>query len=317
MISASASASSIASAKEAGCAAGSTACAAATSGLRLLHPSRPRPQRVRKSATRAVRAPALFVAHRELACRSLGESPFLRNRSFGDRHDRLRCRALPGRRRRARRLGIVFGRQFRRDASDGGVEGGGIGVDVAGVLERPDPLPEIRLGDIQELEHRRRNVAILFEQPVVDFLDVVGELAELVQAHHPAAALDRVELPARRAQCLAVAGIALELRAIFENGVENLVGLDEKDLEELGVEPIGIRREESLGFRRQRGSRRRDRRAALGDGGNGGFQRDGAHGVVGAGGLDLGQRLELGQGPLRLIDELDVVDQRGIVDQSP
>ena len=148
----------------------------------------------------------------------------------------------------------------------------------------------------------------------MNLLDVVRELAELAQADHPAAALDRVELPACRAQCLAIAGVALELRPIFDDGVEHFLGLDEEDLEELGVEAVGVGGEQPLRLRRQRRSRRRDRCAALGDRGNRGLQRDGAA-VSSALRFDLRQRLELRQRFLRLLDELGVVDQRGIVDQ--
>jgi hypothetical protein len=89
-------------------------------------------------------------------------------------------------------------------------------------------LAEIRLGDIEELEHRGRDVVLVLEKAIVDILDVVGEFSERVEADHAAAALDRMKLPARRAQRLAVAGVAPQLGAIFEDRVEHLGRLDQK-----------------------------------------------------------------------------------------
>ena len=193
--------------------------------------------------------------------------------------------------------------------ADGGVELGRIGVDVALVLQRPHPAPEIRLGDVEEMQHRGRDVALFLEQTVVNLLDVVRELAQLVQADHPAAALDRMELPPRRAQRLAIAEVPFELCAILEHLVEHLGGLDEEDLHQLGVETIGVRREQPLGLGRQRGRGRRRRRAALGDRADRRLERDRAFAVGPC------QRLELGQRFLRLGDELRVVDERGVVDE--
>jgi hypothetical protein len=100
-----------------------------------------------------------------------------------------------------------------------------------------------------------------------------------------------VKLPARGAQRLAIVGVALELGAIFEDGVEHFGRLDQENLEELGVEPVGVGREQPLRLGRQRWSRFGHRRAALRDSGDGGLQRDGAAAV------DLRQRLELSQCP--------------------
>ena len=51
-----------------------------------------------------------------------------------------------------------------------------------------------RFRHADQREHRRRHAPVLFEQPVVDALDAPRELAELGEADHPAAALQRVEL---------------------------------------------------------------------------------------------------------------------------
>ena len=206
------------------------------------------------------------------------------------------------------------GRQLGHDAADGCTERRRIGVDVTGVLERSDPRAEIRLGNVEKLEHRRRHIPILFQQAVVKLLDVVGELAEPVQADHQAAALERVELPARRAQRLAIAWIRGELCAIPDNVVEYLGGLDEEDLEELGVEPVGVGGQEPLRLCRQRGGGRCDGRSALGNRRDRGLQGDSACGVLGVRSLDFGERRELGQRFLRLLDKLRVVDQRRVID---
>ena len=159
------------------------------------------------------------------------------------------------------------------------------------------------------MQHRGRDVALFLEQTIVDLLDVVGELAQLVQADHPAAALDRVELPARRPQRLAIAEVPFELRAILDHLVEHLGGLDEEDLHQFGVEAVGVRREQALRLRRQRGRGCRRGCAALGDRADRGLERDRAFAV------GLCQRLELGKRLLRLRDELGIVDERGVVDE--
>ena len=64
------------------------------------------------------------------------------------------------------------------------------------------------LRDVDQREDRRRDRALLLEQPVHRRLDVVGVFAQLGQADHPAAALERVKAAADRAQRLAVAGVA-------------------------------------------------------------------------------------------------------------
>ena len=46
-------------------------------------------------------------------------------------------------------------------------------------------------------QHRRRDRAVLLEQPVEDLLDVEGELAQIGEPDHPAAALQRVEAARR------------------------------------------------------------------------------------------------------------------------
>jgi hypothetical protein len=90
-------------------------------------------------------------------------------------------------------------------------------------------------------------------------------LAELGQPDHPAAALQRVELPAHGAQRLAVAGIRLELAAMRRDRVEDVGGLGEVDVEKLRVEPGRIGGEQALRLLRERRRRRRRRCTALGD----------------------------------------------------
>ena len=80
----------------------------------------------------------------------------------------------------------------------------------------------------------------------MNLFDVVGELAELRQADHPAAALQRVELPAHRAQRVTVAWIAGSSRAIRRDRVEHFRGFDQVDLEQLGVESLRVGREQAL-----------------------------------------------------------------------
>ena len=155
------------------------------------------------------------------------------------------------------RRGLGVGRKLGFRPADRGIQFRGIGGDAARVLECSDPVPEIRLRDLDHSERRGRDRALLLEQPVVDLLDGPGELAELREADHPATAFQRVKLPARRAQRLAIARVPLELAAIGRDGVEHLSGLDEVDFQQLGIESLGIDREQSLRLRRNGRSRRR------------------------------------------------------------
>ena len=155
-----------------------------------------------------------------------------------------------------------------------------IGDDLARCGQRAHPLPEIALGHLDHPLDRARHRALFLEQPVVDLLDVVGDFAEVHQADHAPAALQRVEAAADRAQRLAIAVVAHEQGEVIANRVEHLVRLREVDLDQLGIETGRIGGEQPLrlgryfGRGRRRVGHRRDRRRQRG----------------GASGRELGQR---------------------------
>ena len=90
--------------------------------------------------------------------------------------------------------------------------------------------------------------------------------------------------------------------------VEHVGGLDEEDLEELGVEPVGVGGEQSLRLADSAGAG-----AAAGAPLSAIAVTAASSATVPA--VGLRQRLELGQRLLRLRDELGVVDERGVVDE--
>ena len=107
---------------------------------------------------------------------------------------------------------------------------------AAGRRELADPRAEapLRLGDHRE--HGGRDDAFLLEQAVVDLLDLERDLAQVGEADHPAAALERVELSAHGTQRLAIAVVLVQDRALRATVSSTSLRLREVDVEELRVE---------------------------------------------------------------------------------
>ncbi len=239
----------------------------------------------------------------------------LRQRGNGDvdHFDELRIgagrRRLDGRDRRDpldRRGGGRRGvdarpaRQPRLDGGDRRVQCRRIRRHPAAFAQFAEPVAERDLRETDQVEDRRRHRALLVEQPVVDALDVPRELAQLLQADHPARALERVEPAAHGAQRLAVARVVDERAMLVADRVEHLRGFGQVDLEELGVEVLAVGLEQPL---RLVGDRGRRGRAGVRDRGGRLGERRGAAAV------------ELRQRGLGLRNELGVADQLGVVAQ--
>ena len=79
------------------------------------------------------------------------------------------------------------------------------------------------------------------------------------QADHPAAALQRMELPAHGDERFAIARIVLEHAAMLVDGVENFVGFGQVDVEQFRVEAARVGLEQPLRFLRDRRRRGRTR----------------------------------------------------------
>ncbi len=216
------------------------------------------------------------------------------------RHD-VQLRRRRRRRRGGRQHGLATGGQLRLHRRDRGMQRRGVRDDATGGGQFGNPRAEALLRYLDHRQHGRSHDALVLEQPVQDLLDFEGDFAEIGQPDHAAAALQRMELPAHGAQRFAVAMIVGEDAALLGDGVQHLVRLGEIDIEQFGVEPLRIGREQPL---RLLGNRGRGRGASGGgDRGDGGRKRRGAAGV------------EFGDRRGRLRGEIDVADELRIVAQ--
>ncbi len=195
--------------------------------------------------------------------------------------------------RRSRRFAQA--RQPALDRLDRGPNARSIGLNATVCGQLRDPAPEFRLAGRDHRQHGRRDGAILLEQPVVHLLEFVRDFAELGESHHPAAALERVELPARDAQGLAVAGVQREAAVLLAHGLEHLARLGDEHLEDLVIDRAVVGGEDALRLVRH---------------GRGcdlvGADHLGEH-RAGRTGFDLAQRCS------RLACELVVADEPGVV----
>ena len=136
--------------------------------------------------------------------------------------------------------------------------------------QRGDPLRERCAGAGQKLQQRRRRGAHLLQPQVQHLLDFPGRFAQVAQADHAAAALERVEGAAHGGQGLEVIRLCAQGRQRFLDPRQHLDGLLEEHLEQLGVHARTGRRRRGrlqlLGFlqhRLRKLSRRRGPAALL------------------------------------------------------
>ena len=95
-------------------------------------------------------------------------------------------------------------------------------------------------GHLEEPHHLGRADQRAVDEPVEKVLHRPGELADELGAHHPAAALQGVKRAPDCHQRLEVVGILCPHGKLLADGGDLLLGLLDEELDELGVEPIGL-----------------------------------------------------------------------------
>src|ERR1041384_3278962 len=119
-----------------------------------------------------------------------------------------------------------------------------LGLDLAlerAVAELAEPSRERFARRGEEIEERRPRQPLLLEPQVHELLDFPGDFAQVHQADHAAAALQRMEAAADGRERLEVVGLLAAHRERRLDALQHLGGLFEEDRQELGVD-LGPRR---------------------------------------------------------------------------
>ena len=169
-------------------------------------------------------------------CSFFGYSFFRRN-FFGRcflRNGFFRCRLLDSRRRRYGDCGVDVLRATQELAAANHF--GIVEMSAAAAFQLGDPGLEYSGSEVEHFQQRRRRGARFMQPGVEHLLHGPARFAQIREADHAAAALQRMEAATHRDQRFMVARCGVQLRQLLIDGGQHFVGFLEEYTQQLGIE---------------------------------------------------------------------------------
>ena len=109
------------------------------------------------------------------------------------------------------------------------------------MFKERDPVRKNFVGLIKQIEKRGRDFKFLSQPQVKHLLNRPGDLAEVLEPDHAAAALERMKGAPQNGQDVDIVRLRFEQHDLFANGIENVVCFFQENLEQFGVDLFGAR----------------------------------------------------------------------------